>query len=102
MRYRLEVEEKCGLGISIRQGVVIFDSAEDLLPTSVDDNAFRKLAFRDSIPCSTEVENLGGSNISIKDWKASSENTYFDISQTVTLHCGNTSPVIEFDLPHAT
>jgi hypothetical protein len=51
--------KKCGLGISIRQVVIIFNSAEDLLSASVDDNAFRKLAFRDSIPCSTEVKNLG-------------------------------------------
>lgn len=74
---------KCVLSISIRQVVIIFDPAEDLLPTSVNDNAFCKLAFRDSIPCSTKVEN-------------------FDISQTITLHRGNTPPVIELDLPHAT
>ena len=95
-------DRKCVLSISIRQVVIIFDPAEDLLPTSVNDNAFCKLAFRDSIPCSTKVENLGGNNISINHWNPSLERTYFDISQTITLHRGNTPPVIELDLPHAT
>ena len=50
---------------------------------SVDNNSLCEFAFQHPISGSTEVKN-------------------FDVGQAVTLHCGNTPAIVEFDLPHTT
>lgn len=53
----------------------------------------------DSIAESAEVENLEPISGVTEKYKRS---THLDICYMVTLHCSNTSSIIELDLPHPT
>jgi hypothetical protein len=68
---------------SVRGVVVIVGAVNDFLAPSVDDDSFREFGLWGTVSSSTEVEN-------------------FNVCQIVALDCGDTSAIIELDLPHAT